>query len=115
MPQPLDYRNPKSTGADPSGPKAVVSAAVPVEFDVVLIRTEDQAAARAIEKALGRHRIPSFRSDNGSAMHRQTALYVRASDRDRAFEIAGEIFARRHKLKSYPSQQVPPDSQGIRF
>jgi hypothetical protein len=113
MPQPLNYRNPKPADAEPSPPKAVVSTAVPVEFDMLLIRTEDHAAVSAIEKALARKRIACFGGEEGSAARRETALYVRPADRDRAFEVAGEIFARRHKFRSYPRQQAPPDSEGL--
>src|SRR5437868_2179871 len=106
MPHPLDYRNPKAMDADLEPPKPVVSAAVPVEFDMILIRTEDHAAVSAIEAALAQEQISCFRSNDTNPARRAVTLYVRAADHDRAFQIAGEIFVRRHKLKSYPRQQV---------
>jgi hypothetical protein len=113
MAQPLDYRNPKSSEIDMVESKPVVTAAVPVEFDMVLVKTEDHAAVAAIGKALAQEQIPFFRTESDASSGRTTSLWVRASDRDRAFQLAGEIFLHRHKLKSYPRQKAPSEGEGL--
>jgi len=56
MAEPLDYRNPLSKPTpEPARPAEVIQAAIPAEFDVVLTRSNDHAAVRAIENEL-RHR-----------------------------------------------------------
>jgi len=104
MPDPLDYRNPRSADADnkidrrPPGPRAVI----PVEFDTLLTRTDDHAAARAIENELQRLGIPLFRSEAGEPAQRSIEIHIHAADFETAGPVAAEIFVRRKKIKSIP-------------
>jgi hypothetical protein len=100
--EPLNYRN----AAAPDGPTERAPkpprVAIPVEFDQVLTRTPDLAAAHAIEVQLAREGIGVFRSDDagGDAEVPTVVLVVRAEDLDRANEVAAVIFARRQRVKS---------------
>ncbi len=102
MPDPLDYRNPRNTGADEPGdrrpppPRTVI----PVEFDTLLTRTDDHAAARAIENELLRLRIPLVRSEDATPARRNVEIHVRAADFERAGPVAAEVFVRRKKIKA---------------
>src|SRR4051812_4346190 len=103
MPEPLDYRNaaaPDPVERIPKPPRA----AIPVEFDQVLTRTPDLAAARAIELQLAREGIPIFRSDDaaGDAENPSVVLLVRGDDLERANQVATTIFARRQRVRSFP-------------
>jgi hypothetical protein len=82
---------------------------VPAEFDVLLTRTDDHAAARAVEVALRRAGIEVFRSNDAAAAARAVQLHIRAADRDRGAQIAGQIFARRQRVRSFPRPEMPPD------
>jgi len=81
--------------------------AIPAPFDTLLTRTIDHAAARAVEAALRRAGVAFHLTDDGGRAGRIVEIFVRDSDVPRAAPIAGRIFARRHKLKSFPRQQIP--------
>src|SRR4051812_10872997 len=105
MAEPLDYRN--AAAPDPvERPSKPPRAAIPVEFDQVLTRTPDLAAARAIELQLAREGIRMFRSDDdsgaGDAEIPSVVLLVRADDLARANQVATVIFARRQRVRSFP-------------
>ncbi len=102
---PLDYHNPQRRTGDESSAKAP-RAVIPLEFDVVIARTQDQAAATAIEQQLGREHIPVYRTHEGPIVNQQIDLLVRTADRERASVIAHSILSRRQKLKSFPRQGV---------
>ena len=106
MTRPLDYRNAKGPGWE-GDRGAAPRAAIPVEFDAAVTRTEDHAAARVIEDELTRQQIPVFRAEEDAAARREVVLYVRGADRGRAEAIAAEIFVRRKRLRSLPRQEVP--------
>jgi hypothetical protein len=112
MALPLNYRNAKAT-PPPQRAEPVVPAAIPIEFDVLLTQTEDHAAASAIEAALGRAGIQMFRPVGHVAAYPAVQLYVRAADRERAAEIAAQIFVRRKKIKSFPRPKIPPDGSRL--
>jgi hypothetical protein len=102
MAEPLNYRN--AAAPEPPaerGPKPP-RAAMPLEFDQVLARTADLAAARAIEVQLGRDGIPLFRSDDAQSEIPSVVLLVRAEDLEPARAVATTIFARRSRVKSFP-------------
>lgn len=88
------------------------AAAVPAEFDALLTRTADHAAAQAILCALRREQIESHCSDDGRATRREIILHVRSSDLDNARLIAAEIFVRRKKFKEMPKVEQP-SSDGL--
>lgn len=99
---PLDYRNPKPSD-EPPLPKpapAAVRCVIPVEFDALLTRTVDHAAARVIEDTLTRSGIQVFRGHDGHLAAQQVELYVKSVDQARAALIAGEVFARRKKIRA---------------
>ena len=109
MPEPLDYRNPKRhDAASPSIPPPQVLPAIPIEFDVVVTRSQDHGAARAVENQLTREGIETFRSEGEDVANRWVELRVRATDSEQASKIASQILARRNKLKSLPRQVVDP-------
>lgn len=103
MAEPLDYRNPRNTNNAPGfGVPAQPVTVIPLEFELLLTRTQDLAAARAIEVELARKKIDVFRHDRGGAEARDIELYIRAADRDRAAPVARQIFFRRKRIKSFP-------------
>jgi len=103
MAEPLDYRNPRNSNAAPGYPvPAQPVAAIPLEFELLLTRTQDLAAARAIEVELARKKIDVFRHDRGGDKGQDVELYIRAADRDRAAPVARQIFFRRKRIKSFP-------------
>jgi hypothetical protein len=109
MPEPLDYHNPKRRDAAIRPVQtSSARAAIPIEFDAVLTRTQDHGAAQAIESQLKRTRIEVFRSEEGDPANRWVELHVHASDFQRASQIASQIFARRRRLNSFPRQVVEP-------
>jgi hypothetical protein len=109
MHEPLDYRNPKNPEVTGSA-RPTARAAVPIEFDLLLTRTQDHAGARAIEAQLKREKIAVFcTEDDGARALRWIELYIRADDAPRAQQTAGEIFNRRKKIKSFPRPQMPPN------
>ena len=101
-PEPLNYRNaaaPDPVERTPKPPRV----AIPVEFDQVLTRTPDLAAARAIEVQLAREGITVVRSDDaggGDAELPSVVLLVQAKDLERANDVATILFARRQRVKS---------------
>jgi hypothetical protein len=108
MAEPLDYFNPNAPDG-PNPPKRtepVRPIAMPAEFDALLTRTKDRAAARAVEAALRRGRIDVFTVERGAEV--AIELHVRRADQARAEQIAGRIFARRRKIKSFPRPELPP-------
>jgi hypothetical protein len=112
MAEPLNYRNPKASKlADElqeiREKKAEPRMAIPAEFDTLLTRTVDLAAAAAIEKLLTEQKIPFFRTHDGQATNRTVELYVHASDQPRAGELAAGIFIRRKKFKEMPRPEMP--------
>jgi hypothetical protein len=108
MAEPLDYFNPNSPERrDPVRRDAPLPpVAVPAEFDVLLTRTHDVAAGRAVEAALRRARIDVFAADRGEGVALE--LYVREPDQPWAAQVAASVFARRRKLKSIPMPMEPP-------
>ena len=107
MAEPLDYFNPTGPERAPiQRREPPPPVAVPAEFDVLLTRTHDVAAGRAIEAALRRARIDAFAAERGEGVALE--LYVRERDRPWAAEVAARIFARRRKLKSIPQPTEPP-------
>jgi hypothetical protein len=112
VPEPLNYRNAKASKlADElqqhREPKDAPRMAIPAEFDTLLTRTEDLAAAAAIEKILTQQKIPFFLTHDGRAVNRTVELYVHASDQPRAGELAAGIFVRRKKFKEMPRPEMP--------
>jgi hypothetical protein len=112
VPEPLNYRNAKASKlADElqqhREPKDEPRMAIPAEFDTLLTRTEDLAAAAAIEKILTQQKIPFFLTHDGRAVNRTVELYVHASDQPRAGELAAGIFVRRKKFKEMPRPELP--------
>ena len=109
--EPLDYRNPLSRklAAEPARRRsAEARAAVPIEFDLKLIQTHDLAAAGAIEAALQRLGIESFRTEDVSDPDHPITLLIRTADQPRAQEVADQIVQRRQRIKSLPRQTMPP-------
>jgi hypothetical protein len=102
MTHPLDYRNARGVENDyertARGPRSVI----PIEFDTVITTTKDPGGAGAVEQQLRRERIPVYRTHDGPVVDQTIELIVRAQDRDRAIQIASDVFARRQKLKSFP-------------
>ncbi len=96
-PPPLAARVPngpqgcRSDGAGPSG-KRGPRQVIPIEFDVVIAHTQDQAAAAAIELQLKRDGVPVFRTHDGPAIDQTIELIVRAEDRERGMQVAEGIF-----------------------
>lgn len=105
-PLPLEYRtlrkskDPMEAPAVKRGPRTVI----PIEFNVVIAQTQDQAAAGAIEHQLKGERIPFFRTHDGPAVDQTIGLLVREDDRERAMRVAEAIFIRRSRIKSFPRQ-----------
>src|SRR4051812_13354551 len=99
--EPLNYRNaaaPEPVEPTEKGPRA----AIPVEFDQVVTRTKELAAARAIEEQLGRDGVRVYRIEDGEGEDATAVLLVRAADLDHAARTAAELFARRRRVKSFP-------------
>src|SRR5689334_19700915 len=98
MAEPLNYRNAAApepaVEREPNPPRV----AIPLEFDQVLTRTPDLAAARAIEVQLAREGVPVFRSDDGQSEIPTVVMLVRAEDLERARAVATIIFARRNRV-----------------
>lgn len=107
VPDFLDYRNANAPDP-PRGPRPVVRVAVPAEFEALVTRSDDFAAARAIEDELRRRGVDVFGAVEATVGGHVVLLYVRAADRARAEEVAGAIFLRRKRVKSLPKQDVPP-------
>jgi hypothetical protein len=107
--EPLDYRNAAAPDPVERTPPKPPRAAIPLEFDQVLTRTPDLAAARAIEVQLEREQIPVFRSEDAADETSgandteipNVVLMVRADDLARATDIASIIFARRQRVRSF--------------
>ena len=119
MPEPLEYRNPRSaTNASgrkfPKPGETAPQAVIPPQFDKLLTKSEDHAAVRAIEAALRRAQIAFHTISDGERAKRQVQLYVATANFHRSAEIATTIFARRAKVKKFPKPEVPntgPDRQ----
>jgi ribosomal protein S18 acetylase RimI-like enzyme len=106
-PVPLEYRTLRQPPADPMEQPAAVRRArhvIPIEFDVVIAQTKDQAAAAAIEQQLKREGVPVYRTHDGPVVDQTIELIVRAEDRERAMRVAEGIFVRRRRIKSFPRQ-----------
>jgi hypothetical protein len=105
MPEPLEYRNAKAP--EPVAPvlPAHPRAAIPIEFDTVVARTSDLAAARAIEDQLTREAVEVFRAEDGDPAEQAVVLLVRGGDFEHASKVAKTIFARRSKLRGFPCQK----------
>lgn len=115
MPDPLDYRNPRRDDArDPIDRPPAPRAAIPVEFDTLLTRTDDHAAARAIENELRRLGIPFFRSEDGNPAKRNVEIHVHTTDFERAGPVAAQIFVRRKKVKSIPRPKPIDDDSPLK-
>jgi hypothetical protein len=116
-PEPLNYRNAK--GPKPVEPVATrplaPRVAIPAEFDTLLTRTEDLAAAAAIAKLLTEQKISFFHTHDGQATSRTVEIYVKPADQPRAGELAAAIFVRRKKFKAMPRPEMPqmPGSSSI--
>ena len=106
MPEPLDYFSPM----DPhrrrrEGP----AAAIPVEFDALLTRTDDLAGARAVEAELERQSVQFFATSAASFEPGKAAkLYVRSADHAFASQLAAMVFARRKRLDQIDPRRPPP-------
>jgi len=102
MTEPLDYFNPfaPAPDADVRTPSArrPGRAPIPAEFDTLLTRSEDHAAVRAIEVALGVERIACFRVEGQGNVDRPIELHVRGADAVRASQVASQLFARRDRV-----------------
>lgn len=104
----LEYRTLRKPAEDPMeqppavrrGPRQVI----PIEFDVPIAKTKDQAATAAIERQLQQEGVPVYRTHDGPAVDQTIELLVRAEDKERAMEVAEAIFDRRRRLKSFPRQ-----------
>ncbi len=112
MAEPLNYRKPKASPLEDElvrhrEQKDIPRVAIPAEFDTLLTRTEDLAAAAAIEKVLAEQKIAFFHTDDGQAANRTVELYVRAADQPRAGELAAAIFVRRKKFRAMPRPEMP--------
>ena len=114
MDHPLDYYTPRRAGEQDPAPAATPRdphpAAIPIEFDAVLLHTSDHPAARAIEAELNRHGIRFFRTEGRAATERGVMLHVRSTDYTRAAQLAGMIFARRKRLDQISPRRKPIDS-----
>jgi hypothetical protein len=102
--EPLNYRN--AAAPDPPEQRAPKPprAAIPIDFDQILTRTPDLAAARAIEVQLERDGIVVFRSEDTVGIDAEVptvVLMVRAADLERANQTAVAIFARRQRVRSF--------------
>ncbi len=98
MPEPLNYRNARAPEpAGPLGRSAAPRAAIPLEFDTVVTRTRDPAAARAIEEQLKRDGVAVFRAEEGDAAEETVVLLVRGADVEHAAKVAATLFTRRKK------------------
>ena len=96
MPEPLEYRNPRSaTNASgrkfPKPGETAPQAVIPPQFDKLLTKSEDHAAVRAIEAALRRAQIAFHTISDGERAKRQVQLYIATADFDRSAEIATTI------------------------
>ncbi|MBC8107509.1 MAG: hypothetical protein H7Z14_13030 [Anaerolineae bacterium] len=110
MPQPLDYRNPKSPrrAVVPSDASAgVTRPCIPAEFDKLLTKTDDHPAARAIEAQLRKADIAFHAIDDGERAKRTLEIYVGEKRFEQAAQIAATIFARRAKIKKFPKPEIP--------
>jgi hypothetical protein len=96
MPEPLNYFAPG--GGDSIDARERRAFAIPVEFDALLTRTSDHAAARAVEAELSRQGIAFFRTETAGHSDRGVELHVRSADHVRAAQLAAMIFARRQRL-----------------
>lgn len=102
MSEPLDYFNPLAPDRSekPAGPGGQPGRrAIPVEFDTLLTQSQDHAAVRAVEVALGAVGITCFRSEGAGTTERPVELHVRGGDAVRASQIASELFARRRRVE----------------
>jgi hypothetical protein len=108
MAEPLDYYNSNARSVPVPRPvQRLAPVVVPADFDTLLTRTEDVAAARAIEVALRRGQVDVFTVEQGEGG--AVELYVRRVNQPRAAQLAARIFARRRKIKSFPRQETPRD------
>ena len=111
MAEPLDYFTPGGHDPRPQPSRDPHAAAIPVEFDALLSRTADHAAARAVETALSRQGIEFFRTETGALTERMVELHVRSADHGRASQLAAMMFARRRRLNQIsPRRKGPIDS-----
>jgi hypothetical protein len=117
MSDPIEYWNPNGRSEPaPADPRYAPAAAgrplkaVPVEFDSLLTRTTELAAAQAIVNALTKLGIPFHQADDGRIADREILLYVRSTDQTRAATLAAEIFVRRKKIRSFPRPKPVPNS-----
>src|SRR3954469_4180490 len=101
MAEPLDYRNAQSPQLPEPALPLAPRAAIPVEFDSIVTRTTDLAAARAIEDQLARDEVEIFRAEDGEGAGASVVLLARAQDLEKAKGVAEAIFARRRKLRSF--------------
>ena len=110
MPQPLDYRNAKSSArtrgpVEPAVPG--VRPVIPMQFDRLLTETDDHAAAQAIETQLRKANIEFHRVDDGARAQRKLEIYVASKHFEDAAQIAATIFVRRAKIKKFPRPETP--------
>ena len=93
-----------------------VPIAIPAEFDVLLTSSDDHAAVSAVDAALRREKIVTFRVDDTREMvGRKIRLLVKSADRDRASVIAAQVFARRARVKSFPHTKPVRETATTRF
>jgi hypothetical protein len=108
MAAPIDYRNPK-TRPEPGPASPTPPRGIPLDFDTLLVRTDDRAAVRAILEALGRAGIDAYESDGVGHIGRHVGLHVRASHHEWAVRVAEPILARRQRVKALPRRPAPSD------
>lgn len=120
MADPLDYFNPRTKDERvPNEPAPAdrrrdpLAAAVPMEFDELLTRSDDHAAVRAVEAELRRHQVPFFRTEGAGVTRRGVELHVRSADRVRASQLAAMIFARRKRLHQASPRRKPPSNDDL--
>ena len=108
MADPIDYRNPK-TAREPGPASPPPPRGIPLEFDTLLVRTDDRAAARAVVEALRRAGIDAYESDSLGHTARHVGLHVRASDHERAKQVAEPVLMRRQRVESLPAPRTAQD------
>jgi hypothetical protein len=88
-------------------------AATAAPFDMLLTRSDDHAAVRAVEAELRRHEVIFSRIEGAGRVRRTVELRVRAAQYALASHLAAMIFARRRRLeRAFPRPKPPPEMPG---
>lgn len=94
-------------------PPAAGSARPPAQFEILLTRSDDHAAVRAVEAELRRHEVAFSRSEGAESVRRTVELRIRAAQYALASHLAAMIFARRRRLdRAFPRPRPMPDMPG---